>query len=349
MNRYTTPAGTIINSLRRLRLQRLRKALSLMLSLTLIFVPLPGGITGGSKAMAQEIIICGGTSGSRTRVIQNCDLAGSDSVALESQVIADLLMAHQLPASDASRLLDWERNLVRAALFNRLAGFAEKPLLSLTPSQQSLITKLASLVKEKRILSATKALDEYNRWASLPCGFVAPPGFVYTIPCACFSQVCALLGGPLPPSLEEFQNYGASIAYRDFNDKPELQAIAGDTARQVGILAGFGAVGLGALIGGAVGAAVGASIYSVALQAYLLASLLDGAAGTIPPTVAAGSTGAALTGAATFAAVAAIVVLATVIAVFEGIAVVNASQIPGKLQESKNNAINANIDLTQVL
>lgn len=346
-----TAAGTLAYLLRYTRPSGWRKALTLTLSVTLVLVPVLGKGAATPPVMAQDpIIICGGANnpGNPNRIIQQCPLLSNDSLALEDQVINELLTAHQLPSADRNRLLEWERNLIRAALFNKLLGFISKDPNTRTVSEQFLVTKLTDLVKQRRILSATKSLDEYNRWAGNPCGFIAPAGFNYDLPCSCFNPLCGLTGGPLPPSFEEFQNYGASIAYADFQTRPELQVVVGDTARNLGILGGFAAVGLAGVIGGAIGASLTvSSAIIVAIHPFLAAAV----AGTKSAAAIASVSGTAagVTGAVSIAAVAAIVVLAIVVGVFQGIAVFSAEEIPGKLAQAKNDAINANLDLSQVV
>ncbi len=339
---------TLVNLLRPKRRSGWRKALTLTLSVTLVLVPMLGRGAVTPPGMAQDpIIICGGAD-NPNRIIQQCPLLSNESIALEDQVINELLAAHQLPSTDRSRLLEWERSLIRAALFNKLLGFISKDPATRSVSEQFFVTQLTDLVKQRRILSATKSLDEYNRWAGNPCGFIAPAGFNYDLPCSCFNPLCGVTGGPLPPSFEEFQNYGASIAYADFQTRPELQAVVGDTARNLGILGGFAAVGLAGVIGGAIGASLTvSSAIIVAIHPFLAAAV----AGTKSAAAIASVSGAAagVTGAVSIAAVAAIVVLAVVIGVFQGILVFGAEEIPGKLEQAKNSAINANLDLSQVV
>lgn len=354
MRRQTPKAVMMLAySLRSIRLTAWRRALSLALSLTLVLVPLLGLGNGRmtAKAKAQDIIICGDAVPPLiSRVIQPChsSLTSIHANNLENEVINNLLTAHELPAEDKSRLLNWERNLIRAGLFNKILGYIQKPAPTRTESEQFFVTKLTELVKQRRILAATKALDEYNRWANNPCTFIAPAGFSYTLHCSCFNQFCGIFEGPTPPSFEEFQNYGASIAYADFQTKPDLQAIAGDTARNFGILGGFAAVGLAGVIGGAVGASLTvSSVVIAAIHPFLAAAV----AGTNSAAAVAGVSGVAagVTGAVSIAAVAAIVVLAIVIGVLQGIDVFTSAAIPGKLQQAKDSAINTNIDLSQLV
>ncbi|MCW5971368.1 MAG: hypothetical protein KIT57_22905, partial [Blastocatellales bacterium] len=325
----------LAGSLRYARPTRLRKVLTFALCLTLVIVPLlgKGRSVAIPKAAAQEIIICGAAVPPlANRIIQPCfsPLAGVQANALEAEAVDELLAAHQLPSTDKDRLLGWERNLIRAQIFNKIVGYILKAPETRTASEQFFVAKLTELVKARRVLAATKAIEEYNRWASNPCTYVAPPGFSYPLHCSCVNHLCGITGGPLPPSFEEFQNYGASIAYKDFNEKPELQAISRETAVAVGTLSGFAVAGVAAVIGGSIGgSAVGAS---------LVTALFPFATAT-----------AAAVGAVALAAAAAIVVLALVIGIVQAILVFTAEAIPSKLQDALNTATNANIDLAALV
>jgi hypothetical protein len=347
-------ATILVNSWHPARPTELRKVISLALCFTLVLVPLLGKGEFIPKAKAQDPInvnFCGGTNptGDPNRVIQPCSKLNVGLIQdLENQVIAELLLVHQLPAADKSRLLGWERNLIRADIYNKILGFIKKTPATRSVTEQLFVSKLTELVKERRILSATKSLDEYNRWANNPCTYIAPTGFSYSLHCSCLNQFCGIFEGPPPPTFEEFQNYGASIAYADYQSNPTLQAIAGDTARNVGILNGFSVIGLGAVIGGIVGANLTAGSAIIAAIHPFLAFTIAGN-GTASAVAAAGGVAAGVSGAISIAAVAAIVILAVVIGVFQGIEVFSAAEIPGKLQSAKTTAINANIDLAQVL
>ncbi len=340
-------AKKFLNSLRCAGPLRLRKATALTLCIVLVLVPFLDRRAIGTKALAQHpILVCG--LNDPTRIIQQCPLLSNDSLVLENQVINDLLTAYQLPSTDRNRLLRWERNLIRAGLFDKLLGLINKNPATRTASEQSLVDALTGMVRQRRILSATKSIEEYNDWSNNPCGYTAPAGFQYNLPCSCLNPLCGINTPPQPPSFEEFQNYGAYIAYKDFQDKPELQAVAGDTARNLGILGGFAAAGLAAVFGGAIGASLTVSGAIIAAIHPFLWSAIAGS--TSPGAIAAASGAAAgVTGAVSIAAVAAIVVLAIVISVFQGITVFTSNEIPGKLQQAKTDAENANIDLASVV
>jgi hypothetical protein len=349
--RITLTVSALVNSLRSTGLTGrpmfVRRVLAPALCLALVLAPLPGKGRVAPEVQAQIDLVCPTVLGNR--ILQPCysGLHSTHSAGLENGVIDDLLAAHQLPAEDKSRLLAWERNLIRAQLFNKLLGYILKAPGERTEAEGFFVAKLTDLIKQRRILAATKALDEYNLWAINPCAYTAPTGFYYEIPCSCVNHLCGLTGGPLPPSFEEFQNYGAAFAYKDFQDKPELREIAGKTALGLGILGGFVAAGIAGAIGGAIGASLTVSSAIIVAIHPMLAAAVAGTKSAAAIAAVSGAT-AGVTGAVSIAAVFAIVVIAIVIGIVQGIAVFEAEAIPGKLQEAKDAAINANIDIAQL-
>lgn len=323
-------AMRLARSLRSARPTRLRKLISVMLVFALVFVPLFSGRTRLTPTVAAQgpIIICGGDGASDpNRIIQQCPLYGSYSIALENEVINELLAMHQLPASDRSRLLGFERDLIRAGIFNKILGYVQKEPSARTAAEQFFVNNFTDMVKQRRILVTTSALDEYNKWQSYACGYTPPPGFEWNRPCACVNQLCAA-GFNLPPSLEEFQNYGASIAYAEFRDKPELRAILLNSALQFSTLGGFTFAAIAGTVGGALGS-------GLTFGSGLIKTIFPFAARTFG---AATATGAA--GSVSVAGPLVVLIVAIVTAVIAGIMVFKSAEIPGKLLEAKNNALN---------
>ncbi|MDQ3686890.1 MAG: hypothetical protein M3430_15035, partial [Acidobacteriota bacterium] len=320
--------------------RRLRRMVALSLSAALTLCLVPGRMSVMPTAQAQ--ISVRGCNPNSEYIIQNCALGGFHEGALENEAINDLLTAHMLPFSaldseNRERLLDWQRSEIRAAIFDKLLAYIKKDVATRSASEQALVDALAERVKQRRVLAATKALEEYNKWANDPCNYVAPAGFQYNIPTTCATPGGGVFGGPRPPSFEEFQNYGVSIAYADFQNKPELQAIAGDTARGLGLLGGFAAAGVAGVVGGAIGASLTAgSAIITAIQPFVAASI-------------GAQTATGVIGAVSIGAAAAIVILAVVLGVFQGVNVFEDAQIPGKLQEAKTNAENTTPDLAHLV
>jgi len=90
---------------------------------------------------------------------------------------------------------------------------------------------LTQAVRGKRVQAAIVAQDEYNKWNQNQCGYLPPKGFSYDRGTACARGANQLFGGPNPPSLADFQAYGAAAAYGRYASDESLRAISGDTAK----------------------------------------------------------------------------------------------------------------------
>lgn len=280
----------------------------------------------------------------RTRIVQDCTLADLPGIrALERQVIADRIAQHQLPADaappmpagepglgmatdNASRLLSWERNTLRTFLWDKIALIVEKPQRS--PEEQAIVDALATLVGQKRLVAATEAKRYYNSWQSNPCSFTPPAGFAYTPPQSCSIPNAISSVFQNPPSLEQFQAYGAAAASSEYQNNADLQAAAREASKAYGLLAALAASGIAA-------AAVYSVVVSTALGTALASALIPFAGVATTGVSTAGgivtTTSATAAAGAAFAAAAAIVVVCIAIAVIAGITIFTAAQIPAKL------------------
>jgi hypothetical protein len=150
------------------------------------------------------------------RIVQRCELGSAGMYLLEQQAISELLTAHQLPATHADRLMVWERNQVRALVFDKLLALIKKAPNQRSAVEAEIYEKLAGRVAAKRLQAAQFAKAEYIRCTEAPCQFVPIDGFTYnTAQTACLSLLGGLFGGVIPPSLEEFINYGLVKAYAE--------------------------------------------------------------------------------------------------------------------------------------
>ena len=158
----------------------LRQILVALLSAALVLVSLPLARRLTPPAQAQIIVIppriCDPNNpGAANQIIQKCALGEGGEYTLENTVINDLLSSHKLPQSDRSRLLGWERDAIRAGMYAKLVTDIKNGVTQAAP-----MPTLAALVKARRVLAATKALDEFNRWAA-NCPYIPPgPFFTYT-------------------------------------------------------------------------------------------------------------------------------------------------------------------------
>jgi hypothetical protein len=308
-------------------------------------------VPDGSCAADQPAIKITSCSGPDV-IVQGCNLDPSLSSALgltlQNQAIGEVLRLHQLPPEDATRVLVWERNLVRAALFEVLVGLIQKPPATRSADEQRVLEQLAGRVKEHRIAAARNALVEYTKWTADPCRYSPPAGFAYDAGTNCGPPggLASLFGNPLPPAFAQFQAYGVSLAYSMLSD-PAYPAVSGGLARGLGILGGITAVAVGA---GVVGAnlAIGSALLT-AVQPFLVSSVIN-SMGLISSanaaTVAAVSGEAAGSlGALSIAGPATIVVTAVVIGVVHTIDVVNATDVPILLQGALDTATSNPVDL----
>ena len=169
---------------------------------------------------------------------------------------------------------------------------------------------------------AQKSLDEYNEWALDPSAYYPPSPFTYVRPLR--NSISLFIGvSEKPPSFDEFQQYGPAIVYSDFQNDAATQAIAAATAKRSQMIV--------SIVGSAIGAALGPLLLETMVRAVL--------------PFAVRAVGLSVAGATAFAGPFVAVVTVIVGSVFEGIAVTDANQLPGKLAEALTNAQNATIDL----
>lgn len=255
-------------------------------------------------------------------------------LGIETEVVTGLLQLHGLAPDQRSRLLRWERNEVRAACFSRLLQIITKTNCSV--EEQRVYDSMTAVVKALYVDAAQQAVNEYNWWAFAPHLFKPPAPFTYSPPPPGNYGIFHLFGGPKPPSFEEFKQYGAAIAFFGQNGNEALERITRETTRRSAILGtavlagGVVATGVGTLIGGALPNAI-TQIVVRAVIPFAARVVSQGVA------TAAGVIGGTVIGA---------VVFSVVTAVFEGIAVVEASQVPGALATALANAQNATVNLT---
>ncbi|MGE0132057.1 MAG: HYR domain-containing protein [Blastocatellales bacterium] len=342
---FPTDRNRAPRSVRRLAIQtclafRLRQTLVALLiaALVLTALPLAERVTPPAQAQVQVI--------NRTcdpnhflaplQIIQGCKLGGhGPENELEKAVINDLLKLHRLPASDRGRLLGWERDEIRTGIYDQVISFIKKNPAERTANEQAVDNAVTNLVKARRVLAATKALDEFNRWRN-NCPYLPPDTtkFTYTESPSCGGGIGGLFGGRTPPTFAEFQSYGAYLATRELQEQPAIVQAAQNVGRAYGFLGGITAAGVGAGVGAAIGAALGKTAYTKAIfpHAGLRSSASFGVAGAVALSAPIG-----------------IILFAITVGVIQGIQVFEIEQIPAKLQDAKTAAENATVDLAQVI
>ncbi|MDQ4121851.1 MAG: cohesin domain-containing protein [Acidobacteriota bacterium] len=315
--------------------EKFRQLLSLVFVYALVFVPLLTFDSAVPRAQAQVGNTCGESA---EQIFQNCPFgpaAGSFPQDLTNQAINDVIEFYKLPATLESRnlVLKYARNEIRSMLYARLLAVLKKQ--SPTASEQAGIDGFIQFIKARRVLAASKAIEEYNKWNETKCTTYQPPApYTYEIPGGC-NRLAGFFNPPKPPSFEEFQAFGAVRAYGDLFT-PQAQDVSQKTTAGIAAGVGAGTAALGGIAAYAAGTAVTFGTLSAILPyAGIAISPITGSfvfpaaaasSGTIGGTAAAGP--------------AAIILLAVAASVIEGIAVANASQLPGKLQEALTNAQN---------
>src|SRR5262249_38975282 len=150
--------------------------------------------------------------------------------------------------------------------------------------------QLAAFVKSKRLAAATFSKAQYNKWAANPCGYVPPAGFTYnTVTPECRNRLAGLFSQQAPPSLEEFQNYGAAYVSSPFQDAA-AQAMAATTAKALGFVGGIALAVAAGTIAGIIGASltVGSALIT-AIHPFLALTLAGANFGLSVAPVAAGT------------------------------------------------------------
>ena len=295
-------------------------------------VPLPElVVTGGEQIFAMSIVQY---RHGQTNLAANWP-------AIEIEVADALLQLHNLAPDQRSRLMTWERNMMRAALWNRVASIIAKDPSARTSNEQSIYIDLVTSYRAIRVACAQHSINEYNRWSRDPSSFKPVEGFTYHGGNkASNTQLSQLNGGPKPPSFEEFIAYGVVLyvnsqgsddAFAEISastTQRTLQLLAMLNAEKTAVAAGavagtIVAIGVGTAIGATIGVATTA--LATAVFPYALATAGFGGLG-------ATGLGAAVASAAAVAAPVAALVVAVTGSILEGIAVVNATELPGKLQ-----------------
>ncbi len=205
---------------------------------------------------------------------------------------------------------------------------------------------MAAIVKAMHVKATEESLRLYNQWAFAPHLFVPPPPFAYSRPAPPNFGLFHLFGGPEPPSFDEFKQYGVAVVFAAADKNPqseqnrELQRVIKATATRASILGS--AVLPSGVVGAAAGVALAAALPSAA-SALLVKVLMPFAVRVVSQ--GGGASAAAVINGTVVGAV----VFAVVTAVFEGIAVTDAAQVPGKLAEAVANARNMNLNLSEYL
>ncbi len=303
-----------------------RQTVTFLIINTLFWLPLLTVDSSMLKVFAQSS--CTGAD----RIVQGCALGGGQvETDLTNGAIDDVISFYNLPPTDRDRVMRHGRSEVRSMLYARLIALIKKP--NKTAAEQSALDTFTARIREKRVLAAQTALDEYNRWSNYPCAYQPPAPYTYNFGAGCYG---ANIYFPqrLAPSFEEFEQFGAAVAYAGLNT-PEAQDVSIQTTQGIAAGAGAGAV----LIGGTVGAAIGSTITFGTLSTTLFPFILKNVA-VNSASAASGAVGSTFVGGAI-----SVVIIALSIAILASIQIANQAQLPGKLQQALINAQTAPIFL----
>ncbi len=108
--------------------------------------------------------------------VPNADLSAVQ--AFESSAVSQVLATHDLPSSDASAVLGWGRNDVRAQEWLNLANIIQEPASSRSASDQDVYDWFQGAYAAELVSEAQDAVKEYQLWSGEPIGSsVGPVGF----------------------------------------------------------------------------------------------------------------------------------------------------------------------------
>jgi HYR domain-containing protein len=259
---------------------------------------------------------------------------------------------------------------IRAHLLRRLVGFAQRESNgdTLTQVEQTALAKFRDLVFAEKTAAARFAVEEYNKWAGSPCTYqvpqypdplppdpwqlpgtpapaMTPLGFApYTPGAVCQEgRYGSLVGGPRPPTLEQFVAYGAGRAagaYANADAQAAIERMGPAVAFAIGVSAAVVAGAISTLLAIAIPAlAVGlAAAMGSTLAASFLAGVGGAAIGSFGATTAAT---AATVGVGVAGGPVAVILIAVVVTVIGTVNAVEDASILPQLQQRLNEASSA--------
>jgi hypothetical protein len=222
-------------------------------------------------------------------IVQACQAFGPDALGalfteLRDRAVAGVLENHQLPASDAPRVMTHARDSVRAHLFVELLNVIQKEARS--PAEEALVKFYADKVVDLRARQAQASEAEYQKFAASPCAYTPPTGYTFEKPTNCATALSRLWETFEHPSLKEFISYGITMVSEDeiIADAEALRIAAG-TREGVLFGASLAVAGIIAasvyvvLFGTAIGASLAAAIAPFAVVPFTIGALAGVAAG----------------------------------------------------------------------
>jgi Bacterial Ig-like domain (group 3)/PKD domain len=296
---------------------------------------------------------------------------------LEAQAVDGVIELHGLSSGDTAAVQTWGRAEAQGALFGLLMGAIDAS--NRTTDQQNAVDWMTAVAQRKAVHAAESAGFEYVRWAGLnedafgtllsggptesdlkaflddpPRGYnsintaVATRGYCkyrspdpysteYTgrVDPTCFAP-CANILGCLPPtpSYDQFVKWGEAAATYSFLNSEQFSRAAYAISAAAGMSAGL--------------AAAIPTLAAAPVAAPFLASLILTGAASVGRGTFFTPFGGSVATVAGVAFIAGVVIVALTIAITQGLAVINASQLPGQLAQLIRSARTNAPDLTSV-
>jgi hypothetical protein len=312
----------------------IRRAVSLFLISAIYLTPLFSLDSTLLQAFARSF----GSCYAADRILQGCPLGGGQiEDDLTNKAIDDVIAIYKLPPTDRGRVMSYARNEVRAALFARLYKLLNRGFG--TPAEVTAVTNFTNVIRQRRVLGAQKALEEYNEWNANPCVYAPPPPYTYDPGGACRHGLGAFFSGPIVPTFEEFQQFGSAVAYQQLFT-PEGQAVSQLTTQDLAAVYGRKEAGIDDIDDELI--KISYETMSALAPFAATATLAIAGAALVPTAVVASG---AVSASVSLAGAPAIVIAGLAILVTQSINIANAAELPSKLQTAIVDTQNQNVDL----
>jgi hypothetical protein len=256
---------------------------------------------------------------------------GQSSVnGLEAEARDLIATIHGWDSADP-RIYRWGQPDVWGAMYARLTSIINTPAAQRTPGENGIYSWFQDAVRQYKTKTAEFAQQEYDNWVSQQCAYKpSAPTPVYDPGIGCGTKTAAgLFVGARTPALEQFQAWGAYRAAQAVGQSPSTQEALGLSLQHT------------IMLGWAATAFVSSTVSLVAFAGAASAATVATLAGSMAPIeLLATGVGTAL-GGLTFALAAValtVFILAVVSLILSIVQVIQASEIPVKLQAALNEA-----------
>ncbi len=175
---------------------------------------------------------------------------------LEREAKAATAELHQVP--NDNRLLATARDTMRSYMFFRLLDIIDRRARGVTLSAEdhAALSAFEAATTTHKTVAANKAIEEYDRWFTNRCnGYQPPAGFEfepYETGAGCTPAGQIFGGGPPPPTVEQFEAYGAALAFQSYTGSADAQAAIEDLNFGVAFAEGIAGAVAGGFTAGAI-------------------------------------------------------------------------------------------------